>query len=264
MTMPISGAPSQKRRWSLWRIAVIVSAALALCTAPALAQQVTLDLGRGEGFSRQALQLVAMITILSLAPSIFIMTTGFVRIVVVLSLLRSAMGLQQSPPNGVIISLSLFLTFFVMAPTFQASWQKGVGPYLRNELTLEAAIPPAIEPIKTFMLKQTGEKELALFIDLSKIKKPQIPLATPFYVIAPAFMISELKRSFEIGFMVFLPFLIIDLVTASLLLSMGMITLPPVIVSLPFKIIFFVLVDGWRLISGSLVQSFSAGPPPGG
>lgn len=245
-----------------WRSAILAGLALASTAAPALAQQVSIDLGQGEGFSRQALELVALITILSLAPSILIMTTGFVRIVVVLSLLRSAIGLQQSPPNGVIISLALFLTFFVMAPTFQQSWEKGVSPYLREELTFEAAIPPAITPLKTFMLGQTREQDLELFINIAKIKTPQAPLATPFHVLAPAFMISELKRAFEIGFLIFLPFLIIDLVTASLLLSMGMITLPPIVVSLPFKLVFFVLVDGWRLIAGSLVESFATGPPP--
>lgn len=261
MTRETEMCAKSARHAALWRLAILVLVGFGMGAVPAFAQQVSVNLGTGEGFSSQALQLVALITILSLAPSILLMTTGFVRIVVVLSLLRSAIGIQQSPPNGVIISLAMFLTFFVMAPTFQQSWENGVRPYLRNEIGFEAAIKPSVEPLKTFMVAQTREEDLALFIGMAKIAKPKTALDTPFHVMAPAFMISELRRAFEIGFMIFLPFLIIDLVTASLLLSMGMITLPPIVISLPFKLIFFVLVDGWRLIAGSLVESFATGPP---
>jgi flagellar biosynthetic protein FliP len=206
-------------------------------------------------------QLVGLLTVLSLAPSIVIMTTSFVRIVVVLSLLRTALGLQQSPPNAVIISLSLFLTAIVMGPTFQASYQEGIKPLLDHQMELPQAFDASAAPVKTFMLSQVDRGDLALFVRLSKIPKPATIADTPIRVVTPAFMISELKRAFEIGFLLFVPFLVIDLVVASVLMSMGMMMLPPVVVSLPFKLIFFVLVDGWRLVAGSLVQSFQH--PPG-
>ena len=234
-----------------------------LAAGPVLAQTMSLDLGSGEGVSGRAVQLVALITILSLAPSILIMTTSFVRIVVVLSLLRTAIGLQQAPPNSVIISLSLFLTLFVMTPTWTKAYDEGVKPLMNGDITLEQAWPEASGPVKQFMLQHVRDKDLALFIRLSKIETPKTAMDTPFQVVAPAFMISELKRAFEIGFMIFVPFLVIDLVVSSLLMSLGMMMLPPASVSLPFKLIFFVLVDGWRMIAGSLVESFSSGPPPG-
>jgi flagellar biosynthetic protein FliP len=199
-------------------------------------------------------------TVLSLAPSIVIMTTAFVRIVVVLSLLRTALGLQQAPPNAVIISLSIFLTAIVMQPTLQKSYDEGIKPLMDQQIELPAAFDAAGAPIKTFMLSQVDREDLALFIKLSKIPKPAKAADTPLQVVTPAFMISELKRAFEIGFLLFIPFLVIDLVVASVLMSMGMMMLPPVVVSLPFKLIFFVLVDGWRLVAGSLVQSFQHGP----
>jgi flagellar biosynthesis protein FliP len=230
-----------------------------LAAGPVLAQTLSLDLGSGEGVSGRAVQLVALITILSLAPSILIMTTSFVRIVVVLSLLRTAIGLQQAPPNSVIISLSLFLTLFVMAPTWTKAYDNGVKPLMNGDITLEQAWPEASGPVKQFMLAHVRDKDLALFVRLSKIETPKTAMDTPFQVVAPAFMISELKRAFEIGFLLFLPFLVVS----SLLMSLGMMMLPPASVSLPFKLIFFVLVDGWRMIAGSLVESFSNGPPPG-
>ena len=204
-------------------------------------------------------QLVGLLTVLSLAPSIVIMTTSFVRITVVLSLLRTALGLQQSPPNAVLISLALFLTAIVMGPTFEKSYQEGIKPLLDQQMELPAAFDAASEPVKAFMLSQVDRDDLALFIRLSKIPRPATAQETPLQVVTPAFMISELKRAFEIGFLLFVPFLVIDLVVASVLMSMGMMMLPPVVVSLPFKLIFFVLVDGWRLVCGSLVESFQRG-----
>lgn len=228
---------------------------------PAMAQQLSLDLGDGNSLTRRVVQTIALVTVLSLAPSILIMTTSFVRIVVVLSLLRTAMGLQQSPPNAVMISLALFMTGFVMAPVFTQAYQQGLQPYFDNQIELEDAFTRTATPVKDFMLLQTREDDLALFFDLSQVQ-PENPEATPLWIVAPAFIISELRRAFEIGFLLFIPFLIIDLVVASILMSMGMMMLPPVVISLPFKLIFFVLVDGWRLVVGSLIQSFHNGAPP--
>ena len=232
--------------------------------AAAAGPGVSINLGGSDtALTERVLQLIALLTVLSLAPSILIMTTSFVRIVVVLSLLRTAMGLQQSPPNAVLISLALFLTSFIMAPVFTQSYQNGVQPLLAGEISNEEAFAAASEPVKTFMLAHTRESDLELFLNIAG-EIPESPEATPIYVVAPAFMISELRRAFEIGFLLFIPFLIIDLVVASILMSMGMMMLPPVIISLPFKLIFFVLVDGWRLVVGSLVESFERiGPPPG-
>lgn len=224
-----------------------------------------INLGTGEGLTARVLQLTALITILSLAPSILIMTTSFVRIIVVLSLLRTAIGLQQAPPNVVIVSLSLFLTAFVMQPVWDRAYENGIGPVMREEMELEEAFPRIVEPLKVFMAAHTREADLELFINMANLETPPATAAeTPFRVIAPAFMISELRRAFEIGFMLFIPFLIIDLVVSSLLMAMGMMMMPPVTISLPFKLIFFVLVDGWRLVAGSLVESFNSGVPPGG
>ncbi len=225
----------------------------------------SVNLGTGDGLTARVLQLAALITVLSLAPSILIMTTSFVRVVVVLSLLRTALGLQQAPPNVVIVSLSLFITAFVMQPVWNDAYQAGIGPVMREEMQLDEAFPRVTEPLKRFMAAQTREADLMLFIDMADLDTPPASAEeTPFNVLAPAFMVSELRRAFEIGFMLFVPFLIIDLVVASLLMAMGMMMMPPVTVSMPFKIIFFVLVDGWRLVAGSLIESFGAGAPPGG
>lgn len=246
-----------------------VALAFALGATAAHAAQVNpslnINLGTGEGLTARVLQMAALITVLSLAPSILIMTTCFVRIVVVLSLLRTAIGLQQAPPNTVITALALFLTAFVMQPTWNTIYTDGVGPVMREELPLDEAMPRITQPLKAFMLQHTREADLALFIDMAQLEQPPATaIDTPFMVVTPAFMVSELRRAFEIAFMLFIPFLIIDLVVASLLMSMGMMMMPPVTVSLPFKLIFFVLVDGWRLVAGSLVESFATGPPPGG
>jgi flagellar biosynthetic protein FliP len=249
-----------------WRRALALSLIATLTTlafpAVAVAQAVNINLGTGAGLTERVVQLVGLMTVLSLAPSIVIMTTSFVRIVVVLSLLRTAIGLQQSPPNAVIISLSLFLTAIVMGPTLEKSYNEGVKPLFDQQMPLPQAFDAAGAPLKTFMLSQVDREDLGLFIRLSRIPKPVNAQATPIRVVTPAFMISELKRAFEIGFLLFIPFLVIDLVVASVLMSMGMMMLPPVVVSLPFKLIFFVLVDGWRLVAGSLVESFNH--PPGG
>lgn len=236
--------------------------AFAALSAPqALPQTISVDLGTGQGLSSGIVQMVAAITVLSLAPSILVMTTSFVRIVVVLSLLRTAIGLQNAPPNSVVISLSLFLTAFVMTPTFLASYEQGIQPYMSEAITLEEAIPRALGPVQQFMGQHANPEDVALFAKMAKIENLKSPAEAPFQVLAPAFMISELKRAFEIGFMVFLPFLVIDLVVSSILMAMGMMMLPPVTISLPFKLIFFVLVDGWRMLAGSLVESFMQSPP---
>jgi flagellar biosynthetic protein FliP len=238
------------------RLAAFTTLASLVFPAVAAAQAINLDLGTGAGLTERVVQLAALLTVLSLAPSIVIMTTSFVRIVVVLSLLRTALGLQQSPPNAVIISLSLFLTAIVMAPTFQTAYNAGIKPLLDKKMELPAAFNASAQPVKEFMLGQVNPDDLALFVRLSKTPKPAHVQDLPIHVVTPAFMISELKRAFEIGFLLFVPFLVIDLVVASILMSMGMMMLPPVTVSLPFKLIFFVLVDGWRLVAGSLVESF--------
>ncbi|MGP9821542.1 flagellar type III secretion system pore protein FliP [Salinarimonas sp. NSM] len=230
-----------------------------VAAGPAVAQSITLDLGEGDGVTERALQLVALITVLALAPSILVMITSFTRIVVVLSLLRSAIGTQTAPPNGVIVSLALFLTAFVMAPTFTVAYEEGIQPLLANEITAEQAFERGIAPFRTFMLAHVRERDLELFVGLSGDAAPQTPDDLGLHVLVPAFMISELRRAFEIGFLLFVPFLIIDLVVASILMSVGMMMLPPVTVSLPFKLIFFVLVDGWSLVAGSLVQSYGGG-----
>ncbi len=242
-------------------LTVAATAAVMISPTVALAQALNVNLGTGAGLTDRVVQLVALLTVLSLAPSIVMMTTSFVRIIVVLSLLRTALGLQQSPPNAVIVSLALFLTAIVMGPTFTASYNAGVRPLLDHRMELPQAFGAASEPVKGFMLSQVDRDDLGLFLRLSRIPRPRTAMETPLQVVTPAFMISELKRAFQIGFLLFVPFLVIDLVVASVLMSMGMMMLPPVTVSLPFKLIFFVLVDGWRLVAGSLVESFRHGVP---
>ena len=184
------------------------------------------------------------------------MMTSFTRIVVVLSLLRTALGTATAPPNAVIVSLALFLTAFVMGPALQTSYDTAIKPLIANEITTEQAFERGVIPLRAFMEKNVREKDLKLFVDMAKLPAPEKPEDLSLRILVPAFMISELKRAFEIGFLLFLPFLIIDLVVASVLMSMGMMMLPPVVVSLPFKLIFFVLVDGWSLVAGSLIQSY--------
>jgi flagellar biosynthetic protein FliP len=242
-----------RRAWLTAFGAVIILAA-----TPAAAQDISVTFGQGSGLTERVLQLIALLTVLSLAPSILVMVTSFTRIVVVLSLLRTALGTATAPPNTVIISLAMFLTAFVMWPTFQVAYDQGVRPLIANEISPEQAFDRAAGPFRAFMLKNVREKDLKLFVDLSGQPAPEKPEDTSLRILVPSFMISELRRAFEIGFLLFLPFLIIDLVVASVLMSMGMMMLPPVVVSLPFKLIFFVLVDGWHLVAGSLVQSYGS------
>lgn len=236
-------------------------------------QEINIDLGKGGGVNPTAagtiFRLVVVLTVLSVAPSILMMVTSFIRIIVVLSLLRSAIGLQQTPPNIVLISLALFLTFFIMQPVFEKSYNYGIAPLISNKMDEKEALPKIAEPFREFMLKHVREDDLEMFIELSEkgegrsekdIKKEKIDKAdsknVAYKALIPAFMISELRRAFEIGFLIFIPFLIIDMAVASVLMSMGMMMLPPVLISLPFKIIFFVLIDGWSMLCESLVRSF--------
>jgi flagellar biosynthetic protein FliP len=238
-------------------ITVAASVAVLLFSAtPLAAQDISINFGQGTagggGLNERITQLIALLTVLSLAPSILIMMTSFTRIVVVLSLLRTA----TAPPNSVVISLALFLTAFVMGPVLAKVYDVGVKPLVNNGISVNEAFDRATVPLRGFMEKNVREKDLKLFMDLSGEPPPATPEEMSLRILVPAFMISELKRAFEFGFLLFLPFLIIDLVVASVLMSMGMMMLPPVVVSLPFKLIFFVLVDGWSLVAGSLVQSY--------
>ena len=237
---------------------LLLALLLALLPASAAAQSVTLDLGdAGDGTAATRLvQLTALIALLSLAPSLLVMVTSFARIVIVLSLLRAALGTQGTPPNIVLIGLALFLTFFVMQPAFEASWAAGILPMTEGRVGEIEGMRLAAEPFRAFMLANLRESDLSLFLDLARLPPPPSPDATPWRALIPAFLVGELRRAFEIGFLLFIPFLVIDLVVASVLMSMGMMMLPPTVVSLPFKLIFFVLVDGWRLVSGSLAQGF--------
>lgn len=224
---------------------------------PVLAQSLNLDLGsEGGQASARIIQLVALITVISLAPSILVMVTSFTRIVVVLSFVRSALGLQQTPPNAVLISLALFMTLFIMSPVLTESYEKGLKPLMNDQITEEQAIEPTIKPFQSFMLANVREKDLRLFLDMGNFGKLEKAEDTPMRALIPAFMISELRRAFEIGFLIYVPFLIIDMIVASTLMAMGMMMLPPVLISLPFKLVFFVLIDGWYLIVGSLLKSF--------
>lgn len=242
---------------------ILIAFFFAAAVAPAWAEPfpiptVNLNIS-GTAKSDQAsvvLQLLFILTVLSLAPAILVMLTSFTRIVVVFSLLRHALGTQQLPPNQVILGLSLFLTFFVMAPVFEKVNTQAIQPYLNKQMTAEEAFAAATPPLKAFMLKQTKDKDLALFINIAKEKRPATHEDVSLRTLIPAFVISELRTAFQIGFLIYMPFLILDMVVASVLLSMGMMMLPPVMVSLPFKLLLFVLVDGWHLLVGSLVQSF--------
>jgi flagellar biosynthetic protein FliP len=249
-------------------LAFLVAALTLALAGHAHAQSVSIDLGGGGSSTGRIVQLVVLVTVLSLAPAILVMVTSFTRIVVVLSFLRSALGTQQAPPNMVLVSLALFLTGFVMSPVFEKAWHDGVQPLIDNRIDETEAFTRTAEPFRTFMMTQVRNDDLALFAGLARSEQAEPPPAdapanpsgdiavVPYTTLVPAFMISELRRAFEIGFLIFLPFLIIDMVVSSILMSMGMMMLPPVMVSLPFKLIFFVLVDGWQLVAGSLIQSF--------
>lgn len=230
-------------------------------TSDSFAQSLTLDMGDGNGGNSTAtgriVQLVGLMTVLSLAPAILVVMTSFTRIVVVFSFLRSALGVQQTPPNMVIISLALFMTGYIMEPVFIKSYEEGLAPLMSEQIDEITGFERAAAPFKDFMLDEVREEDLALFMDMANLDNVETPKDLPHHVVIPAFIISELKRAFEIGFLLFVPFIIIDMVVASVLMSMGMMMLPPVFISLPFKLIFFVLVDGWQLVVGSLIRSFA-------
>jgi len=221
--------------------------------------RLTVEVGNTENREDVSLtlQILFILTILSLAPSILVLTTGFTRMIIVLSLTRSAMGTQQMPPNAVLIGLALFLTLFVMAPVGREINEQALEPYLEGEIDFKEGIQKAEAPLRDFMFRQTRRKDLALFLNVAKIESVQTKDDVPTYVLIPSFVISELKTAFEMGFLIYLPFLIIDMVVASTLMSMGMLMLPPILISLPFKILLFVLVDGWHLITRSLILSFN-------
>jgi len=242
-------------------VTVVAVTVAAFWAGPALAQSLTLDLGQpGGSTTARLIQMVLLITILSLAPGLLVMVTSFTRIVVVLSLLRTAIGTQSSPPNIVMISLALFLTGFIMTPTLQEAWTNGIQPLIEERIDEVEAFEAVAQPFRGFMLRTVREKDLRLFEDMARVGPAQTGLNAPLHVLIPAFMISELRRAFEIGFLLYLPFVIIDMVIASVLMAMGMMMVPPVTISLPFKLIFFVLVDGWYMVAGSLVRSFGVGP----
>jgi flagellar biosynthetic protein FliP len=218
---------------------------------------VTIDLGQtGPKQTAVVLQILALLTVLSLAPAFFIMVTSFTRVVIVLSFLRQALGTQSVPPNQILISLALFITVFVMAPVGEAVYSQALQPLLAEQISHEEAWTRGIQPIRAFMLKQVRDKDLELFIELSKRPKPESVDQVPIHVVIPAYILSELRVAFQIGFLIYIPFLIVDMVVASVLMSMGMMLLPPAVISLPFKLILFVLADGWNLVVGSLVKSF--------
>lgn len=221
--------------------------------------EINLQIGDGTGSPQNfsnTLQIIIMLTLLSLAPAGLILLTSFTRIIVVLSFLRSSLATQQMPPNQILIGLALFLTFFIMAPTLQTANREGIQPYLQGSINQEEAYRKTMAPIRDFMFKQTREKDLALFVKMSNLERPRNFDDIPNYVLIPGFIISELKTGFQIGFILFIPFIIIDMVVASVLMSMGMMMLPPMMISLPFKILLFVLVDGWNLVVQSLLLSF--------
>ena len=231
-----------------------------MLVGPASAQSLSLDLGDGGGSTTgRIVELVVLMTVLSVVPGLLVTVTSFTRIVVVLSFLRTALGIQQTPPNTVLVSLALFLSAFVMGPTLQKSYDEGVAPLIAEKLDTATALERTAKPFHDFMQTHVRDQDLQLFMGLGRIPAVATPDDTPYRALLPAFLISELRRAFEIGFLLFLPFLIIDIVVASLIMSMGMVSLPPNVISLPFKLIFFVLIDGWYLVCGSLIQSFGPG-----
>jgi flagellar biosynthetic protein FliP len=228
---------------------------LACCAAPAIAQQITVDLGEGASLSGRAVQLLALVTVLSLVPGLAIMVTCFPFIVTVLSILRQAIGLQQSPPNMLIVSLALFLTWFVMEPVFTEAWIRGIQPLTENTISFQQAFNETLVPFRGFM---AARMDVDTFSAMQALRPGEVtpPIDAPLSLLVPSFLLSEIQRAFEIGFLIYLPFLIIDLVVAAVLMSMGMMMVPPAVVSMPFKLAFFVVADGWALVSGALVRSY--------
>jgi flagellar biosynthetic protein FliP len=250
---------TDSKRWAA-RVAPVALAFVA-AALPALSwaagPSLSIDLGSdGPKHTAVVIQILLLLTVLSLAPALFIMVTSFTRIVIVLSFLRQALGTQSVPPNQVLLSLALFLTLFIMAPVGQAVYSTALEPMMAERLSYEEAWTKGMEPVRGFMLRQLRDKDLELFISLSKMAKPATLEEVPTHVVIPAFILSELRIAFQIGFLIYIPFLIVDMVVASVLMSMGMMLLPPVVISLPFKLILFVLADGWYLVVGSMVRSF--------
>ena len=242
----------------LFPIFVFIAVALVCSAGSAAAQSISLNMEEAANGSATAriFSVIMMITILSLAPSILVMMTSFTRIVVVFSITRSALATNSTPPNMVLVSLALFLTLFIMSPTLERSWEEGIKPMIDEKVEVMDGLEKASQPLKEFMVRNTREKDLLLFTDLADEKPAKTIEETPLKVAVPAFMISELRRAFEIGFLIFVPFLIIDMVIASVLMSMGMMMLPPTTISMPFKILLFIMADGWGLIIGEVVKSF--------
>ena len=236
--------------------AALLAAALAHAQTPIPGINITVGRSNSPEEVATSLQVLVILTVLTLAPAILIMTTSFTRIVIVLAFLRQALGTQQTPPNQVMVGLALFLTFFVMEPVWSQVNQNALQPYLARRMSQSQALERAGAPLKQFMLRFVREKDLALFVRIANIPRPRNLEDVPFHVVVPAFIISELKTAFQIGFLLYMPFLVVDLVVSSVLMAMGMMMLPPVMISLPLKLMLFVLVDGWNLIVGSLVQSF--------
>jgi len=247
-------------------IRLFLFATAALNSVPAFAKdigpnslnplQISLSGGGSPDQTAVVLKIIALLTVLALAPSILIMVTSFVRVVIVLSFLRQALGTQMLPPNQFVVGLALFLTAFIMAPVWKSVHKEAIVPYMDQKMSQSDALSYAENSVRNFMFKQTREKDLGLFVKLSQMETPKKRADVPTYLLIPAFMISELKTAFQIGFMIYIPFLVLDMVVAAVLMAMGMMMLPPVIISLPFKLVLFVLVDGWQLIIGSLVRSF--------
>lgn len=253
-----------RQRWSVVFFTGVITAAALLWLYPTQAMAAPLlpniNIGVDSAENPEdmvvSLQVLALLTILSLAPSILIMMTSFVRIVVVLSFLKTAMGTQNMPPSQVIIGLAMFLTFFIMSPYLTAANQNGLQPYLAGEISQSEAVDKIAEPLREFMFKQTRESDLALFVNVSDLPRPESQADVSTLTLIPAFVISELKTAFQIGFMIYIPFIVIDMIVASTLMSMGMMMLPPTMISMPFKILLFVMVDGWHLLVQSLIATF--------
>ena len=256
---------AMKNRLPLWIMPLTLAGFLLIHSSAGWAQSQawpipTIKIGMGEakdpGEVSVLIQILALMTVLSLAPAILIMMTSFTRLVVVLSFLRHALGTNTMPPNQLLVGLALFLTFFIMTPVWQTIHEKALVPYQEKKISQGQAFEEALKPVRKFMFKQTREKDLALFVQLAKMPRPKNQDEIPTTVLLPSFMISELKTAFQIGCLLYIPFLIVDMVVSSVLLSMGMMMLPPVMISLPFKVLLFILVDGWNLLVGSLVKSF--------
>ena len=253
-------AVCNSRRWIMVACSIMLAAtALVLSASNAAAAGPSVSIDLGSDAPKQTavvVQILILLTVLSLAPALFIMVTSFTRIVIVLSFLRQALGTQAVPPNQVLLSLAMFLTMFIMAPVGQAVYADALKPLMDDQMSYEEAWKKGTEPVRGFMLRQVREKDLELFIDLGRLPKPDKAEEIPTHVIIPAFILSELRVAFQIGFLIYIPFLIVDMVVASVLMSMGMMLLPPAVISLPFKLVLFVLADGWYLVVGSMVRSF--------